>query len=310
MKNHPWVFPAIASIGIFIAGCRNAQPITIETVPEPTAKFTSMPTPVPTWTPLSLVVPPTATLSPLPHGIFEPFPEQFYDNTVKMAFGLIFSGSTVEEPVLIDTSIGHMRFSIFWRVGDLDVTLIQPDGTLINPTVADSDRYISFSTDSFAEEYGIQAPQAGLWTVKISAKSTPVSGSHYMLEASAFAATRISANFDQEEYSAGDPIKLSASIEDSISAAPKGPEYIYGVRWQVIVEGPTRTQYSFELYDDGRHGDGAAEDGVYANVFEETLLSGKYNFYIQISGLNNRGYMNHEVGTQFTRVYFRSTVVR
>ena len=226
---------------------------------------------------------------------------------------MISSGKTVQEQVLIDSSIGKMRFTVFWRVGDLDLTLVQPDGSLINPSVAEGARNIAFTSNSTSDEYWIQAPQTGVWTVRISGHSTPVTGSNYMLEASALAATIISANFDREEYSSGDPIKLSASIEDSISAAPRGPEYIHGVTWLVIVEDPEKTQYSFELYDDGLHGDGGADDGVYANTFDNTLLVGEYNFYIQILGENNRGYVSVDgfgaSFTSFTRVYFRSTVV-
>jgi len=46
---------------------------------------------------------------------------------------------------------------------------------------------------------------------------------------------------------------------------------------QVIVEDPAKKQYSFELYDDGRHGDGKSDDGIYANAFSNTLHIGKYN---------------------------------
>jgi hypothetical protein len=82
------------------------------------------------------------------------------------------------------------------------------------------------------------------------------------------------------------------------------PEYIHGVSMQIIVEDPAKKQYSFKLYDDGLHGDGKSDDGVYANAFGNTLLIGKYNFYLQISGKNNRDRQ------PFTREYFFSTVVK
>ena len=316
MKNSFYAFLTFGAIGLAMASCGHVQPATVATVavPLPPGTFTPTLPLTPTLTPLPpFVAPPTATLSPLPKGIFDPFPKEFYDNTVKLSFGVILSGATIEEQVLVDSSIGNMRFTVFYRVGELDVTLTQPDGNLVNPSLAESDRYISFYSDSYHQEYWIFAPQPGVWSVRISGKSTPVTGSNYMLEASAVAATMISANFDQEKYFPGDPIKLSASIEDSISAAPRGPEYIFGATWQVIVEDPERTQYSFGLYDDGLHGDGEADDGVYANIFDKTFLAGEYNFYIQISGENNRGYKVPDgfepPFTSFTRVYFRSTVV-
>jgi hypothetical protein len=73
---------------------------------------------------------------------------------------------------------------------------------------------------------------------------------------------------------------------------------------KVIVEDPAKKQYSFELYDDGLHGDGKSDDGVYANIFSNTLPIGKYNFYLQISGKNNRDKQ------PFAREYFFSTIVK
>lgn len=73
---------------------------------------------------------------------------------------------------------------------------------------------------------------------------------------------------------------------------------------QVTVEDPAQNQYSFDLYEDGRHGDGKADNGVYANAFGNTLTAGTYNFYVQISGVNDSN------GLPFTREYFLSTVVQ
>jgi hypothetical protein len=81
-------------------------------------------------------------------------------------------------------------------------------------------------------------------------------------------------------------------------------EFISRASMQVTAQDPDRNQYSFELYDDGLHEDGKAEDGVYASIFSNTLLAGKYNFYIQTSGINNND------GLPFTREYFLSTVVK
>ena len=113
----------------------------------------------------------------------------------------------------------------------------------------------------------------------------------------------LSVDGDKSEYFAGDPIKLTASIEDSFSAAPTGPEYIYGATMLVTAEDPALSQYTFELYDDGQHGDGSANDGVYANAFNNTSLAGSYNFNVHVSGLNNRD------GQPFTREHFLSQVV-
>jgi len=72
---------------------------------------------------------------------------------------------------------------------------------------------------------------------------------------------------------------------------------------QVTAEDPAQNQYIFELYDDGQHGDGDANDGVYANTFSDTSLEGSYNFNVLILGANNRD------GQPFTREYALTTLV-
>ena len=103
------------------------------------------------------------------------------------------------------------------------------------------------------------------------------------------------ADTDKEEYVVGNPVKITASIEDSFLNSPIAPEYIYGVTMQVTAENPAGSQSTFALYDDGLHGDGNANDGVYANSFGSTSQEGDYKFDLRISGNTNRD------GQPFTR---------
>lgn len=56
------------------------------------------------------------------------------------------------------------------------------------------------------------------------------------------------------------------------------------------------------LYDDGLHGDGAANDGVYAAFYTETTVSGSYTFTAYVSGQTN-------TGEDFTREMEQATYV-
>jgi len=296
-------------------------PFTALPTSTPLPTFTTLPTltllptftgiPFPTFDPFAtppatstISPPPTISptpLPPLPENIFDIFPGPLNIDTVKTAFGSVPSGTVIEEHILSDTAIGSIRFSLFWREGNLDLTIIQPDGNVIDPNMVDINRInMNFTSGTAYKEYWIRAPQPGAWTIRISDKSASVTGSDYMLQATAFAATTLFINFDKDGYFSGDSIKLSGSIEDG-SATPK---FIRGVSMQVTVENPARNQYSFELYDDGLHGDGKADDGVYANTFSDTLPAGRYNFHAQISGVNNSDEL------PFTREYFLSTVVK
>lgn len=229
--------------------------------------------------------------------------EVYGENVVKTASGIVPSGATVEESLQVDSTIGSMTFSLIWPGSDLDLTLVQPDGGVIDPSIAAADPDISVTSGSTYEFYKVFAPQEGLWTLRIFGKSTPVAGEEYTITASAMDAMILSIDLDKTEYVTGEPIKLLASIEDSFSDAPTNPEYILGVAMQVTVADPAQNQHSFELYDDGFHGDGEANDGVYANTFSSTSLAGSYNFKVQISGINNRH------GQPFTREGVLSAVV-
>lgn len=325
MKNILGAFYGILISLFLMAGCNSQTQPTIT----PTVTFKPMATSSPIATPTFLPPPtlaqplPTKTPLPLPKGIFELFPEPIFDpisvpynrvpnhdDIIKTAFGVVRQNSMVEENVLVDSTMGYGFFSLFWEEGDLDLTLIQPDGNEINPFIAASAQsnnyYISFISDPTRERYDVLTPlQVGIWKMRIFGKSTLITGSNYMIQVTSIAATSFSKHFDKEEYVSGDIIKLSASIEDNTSGSLlTPPQYVHGVSMQVIVEDPAKKQYSFILYDDGRHGDGKSDDGIYANAFSNTLLIGKYNFYLQISGKNNRDKQ------PFTREYFFSTVVK
>ncbi len=232
------------------------------------------------------------------------FSKVYGDNLVETSSGMVSSGSTVVESMLVDSTIGSITFSLAWPGSDLDLTLVQPDGREINPTVANSDPNITFTSGSTYEFYKIFAPQPGAWTLRVFGKSTSGAQEEYTVSASASDAMILSVDFDKTEYFSGDQIRFTASIEDSVSAADFGPEYILGTTMQVTAEDPNHNIYSFELYDDGLNGDGAANDGIYSTTFNNTGLEGSYNFKVKFSGENNRD------GQPFTREYALSTVVK
>lgn len=284
-----------------------------------TAIPTATPTFLPTLTPLPTFTPLSATLtSPLPKGIFDLFQEgifapdlvQDHHDIIKTAFGVITPDSITEEEILVETTMGDVEFSLFWEEGDLDLTLIQPDGKVIQ--------------NSVRERYYFFVPQVGTWTMRISGKSVPAKGINYMVQATTMSAIGLhyvinpndpsSANdaveykfvpLQRSEHFSGDPIAFNFGITDSVSGSLlTGREYIHGVSMNIIIEDPAKTQYSFELYDDGNHEDGKADDGVYGNVFTNTSIVGTYNIYLQISGKNNRA------KEPFTREYLFSIVVK
>ena len=218
---------------------------------------------------------------------------------VKSTPGTTSSGGTNDELASVDSSMGSVTFSLLWSGSALDLTLERPDGILIDPSATGTDRNVSFVSGATYASYTIHAPQPGQWTIHISGAA----GQAYEASVSTVDGMALSAGMDKKEYFAGEPIKFTASIQDSISPVSTGPEYIHGVSMQVTAEDPAHTTSTFALYDDGLHEDGAAEDGVYAGVFGNTSLEGIYSFDVEISGNNNRA------GQPFTREKHLSVVV-
>lgn len=63
---------------------------------------------------------------------------------------------------------------------------------------------------------------------------------------------------------------------------------------------PVLEQADLRLFDDGAHGDGAAGNGDYSNVFTDTLKEGTYTFRFRITG-------QLPDGSRFSRLFVRST---
>lgn len=212
------------------------------------------------------------------------------DTLIDATRGIIGEGgetgvSIAQAPV--DPSVGFVIFSVIksgTSYGAINLTLERPDGSLVDPSVAAADPNMSYDSDGTYVTYTVHAPQRGQWKMHISG----MNGQAYDATISGIDGMDLSASFDKQEYAAGEPVRLTASIEDGIlPIVPTEPETIHGVSMQVAAEDPAHTQSTFELYDDGLHGDGAADDGVYAGTFTDTSLEGLYQFDLRISGNDN-----------------------
>lgn len=221
---------------------------------------------------------------------------------VRRKTGTVMPGETAVEQVLVDSTIGNATFLVSWLGSDVDLSLVRPDGTVIDPAIAQTDPNISFTSGDTYEFYRIYAPQYGTWELQVFGKSVPAAGEDYTISVTARDAMIFTATSDKPKYYINEPIKITASIQDSFLDVAE-PQYILGSLMEVTAEDPVHNSYHLELYDDGLHGDGAANDGIYANTFSDTSSLGTYDFRIAVSGQNNRHRQD------FTREYDFSTIV-
>ncbi len=190
---------------------------------------------------------------------------------------------TVEQTVNID-AVSSMTVSLNWPGSDLDLVLVRPDGQEINPNVAESDRDITYTSGSTYEFYTVFAPEPGNWKLKIFGKSISGVQEDYVATVAADDGMVLSVNADKESYLVGNPVKITAFVEDGSLSNPLGGENVRDAIMQVTARDPAHNEFSYQLYDDGLHGDSEQNDGIYANTFNNTSLEGNYEFDVYISG--------------------------
>ena len=97
-----------------------------------------------------------------------------------------------------------------------------------------------------------------------------MAGEAYHLSLQSMSDLTLEGSFDRVVYPLRSPIIASISVSDN---AP-----IQGAWVTASVQRPDGTTNTLSLYDDGRHGDGLANDGKYAGSYSNTTLAGSYRF--------------------------------
>lgn len=205
------------------------------------------------------------------------------ESSVKEVRGSLELGETISHKVEIDPTIYMATFTVTWTTGTLELKLIRPDGSEVDP--ADPD--VFHKKEATYETYEIRHPMAGEWTMEITATSTSSSVSY---TATVTAGTNLTIHMytDKDEYLLNEPIKL-------IAALTKAGEPITEAAVSATVERPDAAIDYLSLYDDGKHGDGIALDGVYANYYCNTNVSGSYTINIYASGTASPELFTREV---------------
>jgi len=226
--------------------------------------------------------------------------------------GIVQPGATDQKSVVIDSTIAEATFSISWSgsTSTIDLTLEDPNGNAIDPTVAASNPDIDYVSGSTYAYYRIRTSTliTGVWKMMITGGSIPLSNPALTAATNEEQYTALVAGratgagltlrpyFDQPSYSTNEPIKLSVTLSDDrlISGAEVvaivGPLITVGPspQLQTPADGPNPI---LVLYDDGLHGDGLANNGVYANTLDSvnTANAGAYAFQVFATGTSNNG---------------------
>ena len=165
------------------------------------------------------------------------------------------------------------------------VTLRDPDGNVIPPKYEEENHIL----------YSVALPKSGAWTVELM-RSTSVSGEfsqpvaygYYLIEVS------VKSKATLEAFLGLPPEKRIIGAKMPVLAFLTDTEPLSGATIDVEITTPeveTGTLpseiYVLHLYDDGVHGDGRANDGVYAGIFPTTGRTGIYDMKVKADGYSS-----------------------
>ena len=251
------------------------------------------------------------------------------EQTLFSETGVVEQGVTDEKSVVVDSTVSEATFSVRWAnsASDIDLTLEKPDGSTIDPAVAASNADVDYVSSSTYEYYRVKSPTlvAGVWKMKVTGGSISTTGKGvivtadgepYTARVTGRASLSMHSYLDKSSYLAYEPVKISVTLSDNqpirgatvmvgITPPTQMAALVRATEW-IEVNGDTMPDpakvaeieqsvmsrasiSSLTLYDDGAHGDGQADDGVYANTLSgiNTGQIGTYTFDVSASGTSN-----------------------
>ena len=200
---------------------------------------------------------------------------------VGMSDGTISQDQTSHASVTLD-DCPQAAFALDYASGDVTFTLTTPTGGTIDPTSPDPSVHYSQTADEAGvhESYLIDNPALGAWTVNLTGTSVDPAGAPWSLMVSEESNLGLTSTTEYFQ-SAGNCI-ISASVMD-------GTQPVTGAAVSADARRPDETLDQLTLYDDGAHADGAAGDGLYANVYAQST-PGIYGVKYSATGPNLQGH--------------------
>lgn len=201
---------------------------------------------------------------------------------VELAVGVINDGQTINGQFDI-TNVEKTQLSLYWPVGDLELTLINPQGEPINPTTANNDSNVNFlkldTGFGLMAAYQITSTLTGTWNYQIEADTSGQSVLYYLV---GLPETQLAITGVLPEWQAyNTPIIVAARV------TMNGTTPIAGGAVTAEIQRPSGQIDMLSLFDDGQHQDGLTNDGLFANTYTTTNQGGFYGVRYQVNGSYN-----------------------
>lgn len=175
--------------------------------------------------------------------------------------------------MLVDGNASEMVISLSWLPELLTFILQDPDGNVVAPVRIDTRHRV----------WRVPTPKQGIWQMTVRGPNqTNLPGllPPYFLHGALKSQVTLNAFIDTPvaEWAQGAPIHILALLTDN--------NPIIGASVQAEVTRPDGSKSTITLFDDGAHGDGAANDGAYGRNFYQTGLAGSYNVLVKAQGVS------------------------
>ena len=195
---------------------------------------------------------------------------------------IISAGGSITHSIAM-TATAQSRFHLVWSQGDLDLALLDPLGTTIDPTYAESSPgvdFISFEPDTTINynTYGIGDTVAGTWTLTVTANYTEPVDVAFTTFATLEPTVDLDVSTDKALYDLDEAVALTATLS-------YGFDGLAGADVEALIGRPDLVTDTLTLQDDGAHGDGLADDGIYGNTYVDTDVGGPYVLFVTAEGM-------------------------
>lgn len=200
------------------------------------------------------------------------------EQQVYAAHDVIDNAQSKTHIIHVDGSASEAVFVVNWNYVEagipLDIDLRRPDNSLVgNPTLGDGNHLV----------WRVPLPTPGDWKVVVNpdipgmaaaATDAPAApdalATNFLVEASLVSDLRLDLflGLAIEDRIAGTPMPIYVSLADNVP--------LTGASVVAHITAPNGAVYHRTLFDDGAHGDGAANDGFYGNIFYQTYQPGSY----------------------------------
>jgi hypothetical protein len=198
--------------------------------------------------------------------------QQIYSEQV-----LLGQQGVVDEFTIAVDGASELYITMAWQsaFSGGDVELYRPDATLV--PLANERRDLGHVV------WSMRNPAPGNWRVRVDCTGVEFCAEQRLLEAAVRSPLTIDLFLSPtpELRRVGRPIELLVPLTDT--APVRGASVI------ARIIAPNGSERSVTLYDDGAHGDGAADDGLYGGRYPWTNQLGSYIVRVNAQGSNNAG---------------------